>query len=102
MTSSLIGALFSQKIETAAINVKSTLEKMFTDDDCIAVYIFCTVVLILFALTMYKVQQFETVAFTKLEDISSHSRSITSERESLSPPSSMNYSATPERVVPRP
>ena len=87
MTSSLIGALFSKiksilqvnfikatskldTIETAASNVESTLEKMFTDDDCIAVYIFCTVVLIICALTLAKVHQFETAVLSKVEEFS--------------------------------
>ena len=69
VTSSLIGALFSEikstlkvdfveaaskldTIKTAADNVESTLEKMFTDDDHIAVYIFCSVVLIICLITL--------------------------------------------------
>ena len=119
MTSPLVGALFSEikstlkvdfveasskldTLETAANNIENLLEKMFTNDDRIAVYVFCIVVLIVCALTLYKVHWFETVVLTKLEEFSRHNRSLTSERESLSPPSSLNYSATQERVVPRP
>ena len=39
-------------IETAANNFENVLEKMFTNDDRIAVYIFCTVVLLICALSL--------------------------------------------------
>ena len=57
-------------IKTAVGNVEHTLEKMFMDDDHIAVYIFCAVVLIICSNTLVRVYLFEAALLCKLEEIS--------------------------------
>ena len=65
-------------IKTAADNVESTLENMFTDDDCIAIRLYCIVVLIICSITLVRVYRFETALLSKVEEFSKHVRSITS------------------------
>ena len=73
---------------------------MFMDDDRIAVYLSCTVVLIICSITLIRVYRFETALLSKVEEFSKHVRSITSERDFVPPPPAMSYDATQARVAP--
>ena len=73
-------------IKTAADNVKCTLEKMFMDDDHIAVYIFCAVVLIICSITLVRVYRFEAALLCKVEEISKNVRSRQISEKEFVPP----------------
>ena len=87
-------------IVTSAENVQTILQDMFTDNDRVAVNILGAVVLTVCALTLYKVHRLETEVLKRLQEFNRHNKSLSTERDSLSPPS-MNYSVQQERVVPK-